>query len=130
MDKKYRELFSLITQTTANIAEQIMDLHKANQEEKEYQTAEIMRNDYLDLHDKLIEEKDLTKADYARILVGTIIVATQLDNKIKNEQTALQGYRIDVIPKLDQINNAENEEKALELAEKLFQIKEEEKSDN
>lgn len=129
MDKKYRELFSLITQTTANIAEQVMDLHKANQEEKEYQTAEIMRNDYLDLHDKLAEEKDLTKADYARILVGTIIVATQLDNKIKNEQTALQGYRIDVIPKLDQINHAEDEEKALELAEKLFQIKEE-KSDN
>ena len=128
MDKKYKELFSLIVQTTANIAEKVMDLHKKNDEEKEYQTAETMRNDYLNLHDKLATNVDLNKADYARILVGTIIVATQLENKIKSEEKALQGYKINLIPKLDQINNAETEEKALELANKLFEIVEEEEN--
>ena len=130
MDKKYRDLFTLVAQTVANTAEQVMDLHKKNGEEKEYQTAEIMRNDYLDLHDKLVEQSDLTKADYARILVGAIIVATQLDAKIKNEQTALQGYRIDVIPKLDQINNADSEEEALKIASEIFEIKEKEELNN
>lgn len=128
MDKKYKELFSLIVQTTANIAEKVMDLHKKNDEEKEYQTAETMRNDYLNLYDKLATNVDLNKADYARILVGTIIVATQLENKIKSEEKALQGYKINLIPKLDQINNAETEEKALELANKLFEIVEEEEN--
>lgn len=125
MDKRYRNLFTLIAQTIANTAEQVMDLHKNNNEEKEYQTAEIMRDDYLNLRDKLEAEQDLSKADYARLLVGAIIVTTQLDNKIKSEQKALQGYKIDVIPKLDQINNELDEEKALQLASQLFEIKEE-----
>ena len=125
MDKRYRDLFTLIAQTIANTAEQVMDLHKNNNEEKEYQTAEIMRDDYLNLHDKLEAEQDLSKADYARLLVGAVIVTTQLDNKIKSEQKALQGYKIDVIPKLDQINNELDEEKALQLASQLFEIKEE-----
>lgn len=125
MDKRYRNLFTLIAQTTANTAEQVMDLHKTNNEEKEYQTAEIMRDDYMHLHDKLVTEEDLKKADYARLLVGTIIVVNQLESKIKSEQKALQGYKIDIIPKLDQINNELDEEKALQLASEIFEIKEE-----
>lgn len=126
MNAKYRELFTLIAQTTSNLAEEVMNLHKQNGEDKEFETAQIMRDDYLNLHDKLIAEESLTKADFARILVGTIIVTNQLDSRIKNEQKALQGYKIDIIPKLDQINNAANEEEAIELAQKLFEIKEEE----
>ena len=125
MDKKYRNLFTLITQSIANTAEQVMDLHKSNNEEKEYQTAEIMRNDYLNLHDKLGEDQELNKADFARLLVGAVIITTQLENKIKSEQQALQGYKIDILPKLDQINHETDEEKALQLAAELFEIKEE-----
>ena len=123
MDKKYMELFTLIAQATANLAERVMEEHKKNGEDKGYQTAETMRNDYLNLHNKLDSDEVLNKADYARLLVGAIIVTNQLDARIKNEQKALQGYKIDVIPKLDQINNAEATETA-ELAEKLFRVKE------
>lgn len=123
MDKRYTELFALIAQTTANLAERVMEEHKKNSEDKGYQTAEAMRNDYLDLHDKLDSNEVLNKADYARLLVGAIIVTNQLEARIKNEQKALQGYKIDIIPKLDQINNAEATEIA-ELAEKLFKVKE------
>lgn len=126
MDKRYRNLFTLIAQTIANTAEKVMDLHKSNNNEKEYQTAEIMRDDYMHLHDKLVAEEDLKKADYARLLVGAIIVVNQLEGKIKSEQKALQGYKIDIIPKLDQINNELDEEKALQLASEIFEIKEEE----
>ena len=123
MDKKYIELFTLIAQSTANIAEQVMDEHKKNDEEKGYQTAETMRNDFLNLYDKLGTDEVLNKADYARLLVGAIIVTNQLDARIKNEQKILQGYKIDIIPKLDQINNADTTE-ITELAESLFKIKE------
>lgn len=126
MDKRYRDLFTLIAQSVANTAENVMDLHKSNNEEKEYETAQIMRDDYLNLHDKLQEEVDLTKADYARLLVGTIIIVNQLEGKIKSEQQALQGYKIDVIPKLDQINNELDPDKAMQLATELFEIKEQE----
>lgn len=123
MDKKYIELFTLIAQSTANIAEQVMEEHKKNNEEKGYQTAETMRNDFLNLHDKLGTDEALSKADYARLLVGVFIVTNQLDARIKNEQKILQGYKINIIPKLDQINSADATETA-ELAERLFEIKE------
>lgn len=127
MDKRYVELFTLIAQTTANLAEQVMEEHKKNNEEKGYQTAETMRNDFLDLHDKLKTDEVLNKADYARLLVGAIIITNQLDARIKSEQKALRGYKIDIIPKLDQINNADASE-TTELAESLFEIKEDAES--
>ena len=127
MDKRYVELFTLIAQTTANLAEQVMEEHKKNNEEKGYQTAETMRNDFLDLHDKLGTDEVLDKADYARLLVGAIIVTNQLDARIKSEQKALRGYKIDIIPKLDQINNTDASE-TTELAENLFEIKEDTES--
>ena len=85
-----------------------------------------MRDDYMALHDKLAAGEDLVKADFARLLVGTIIITNQLDARIKNEQKALDGYKIDVIPKLDRINNTEPD-KVSSLAAELFRIKE---SDN
>ena len=128
MDKRYKELFTLISQSVSNLAEQVMNNHQENGEDKQQETAQIMRDDYLNLHDKLVNEEELNKADFARLLVGAIIVTNQLDARIKNEQKALDGYKLDVIPKLDRINNTE-EEKVASLAEELFKIQEEKKSD-
>lgn len=128
MDKKYIELFTLISQSVSNLAEQVMNNHQENGEDKQQETAQIMRDDYLNLHDKLVDGEELNKADFARLLVGAIIVTNQLDARIKNEQKALDGYKIDIIPKLDRINNADAEEVS-SLAEELFKFKEEEKSD-
>jgi hypothetical protein len=128
MDKRYRELFTLISQSVSNLAEQVMNDHQDKGEDKQQETAQIMRDDYSNLHDKLVNEEELNKADFARLLVGAIIVTNQLDARIKNEQKALDGYKVDVIPKLDRINNTEEEEVA-SLAEELFKIQEEKKSD-
>lgn len=126
MDKRYIELFTLISQSIANLAEQVMNDHQDKGEAKEQETAQIMRDDYMNLHDKLVANEDLTKADFAKLLVGAIIITNQLDTRIKNEQKALDGYKIDVIPKLDRINNTEVDE-VPSLANELFNIKE---SDN
>lgn len=122
MDKKYLELFSLISQTVSNIAEQVMNDHQDKGETKEQETAQVMRDDYLALHDKLVENQELNKADFARLLVGAIIVTNQLEARIKNEQQALDGYKLDIVPKLDRINNTKEEE-VTSLAEELFQIR-------
>ena len=124
MNSKYLELFTLIVQQIANLAEQVMNDHQDKGEIKEQETAQTMRDDYLNLHDKLISNQELNKADYARILVGAIIIANQLTARIQNEQKALDGYKLDIIPKLDQINNTEYDEVPA-LAAKLFTIKEE-----
>lgn len=124
MDSKYLELFTLIAQQIANLAEQVMNDHQDKGETKEQETAQTMRDDYLDLHDKLISNQELNKADYARILVGAIIIANQLTARIQNEQKALDGYKLDIIPKLDQINNTEYDDVPA-LAAKLFIVKEE-----
>ena len=126
MDKRYIELFTLISQSVANLAEQVINGHQDKGETKEQETAQIMRDDYISLHDKLIAGEDLVKADFARLLVGAFIVTNQLDARIKNEQKALDGYKLDVIPKLDRINNTEVDE-VPSLAAELFNIKE---SDN
>lgn len=128
MDKRYTELFTLISQSVSNLAEQVMNDHQDKGEDKQQETAQIMRDDYLNLHDKLTNGEALDKADFARLLVGAIIVTNQLDARIKNEQKALDGYKIDIIPKLDRINNTEADQVA-SLAEELFKVKEEEKSD-
>jgi len=123
MDSRYLELFTLIAQQVANLAEQVMNDHQDKGETKEQETAQTMRDDYLNLHDKLTANQELNKADYARILVGAIIVANQLDARIKNEQKVLDGYKLDIIPKLDQINNTEYDDVPA-LAAKLFTVKE------
>ena len=128
MDKRYKELFTLISQSVSNLAEQVMNNHQENGEDKQQETAQTMRDDYLNLHDKLVNGEELNKADFARLLVGAIIITNQLDARIKNEQKALDGYKIDIIPKLDRINNADAEEVS-SLAEELFKFKEEKKSD-
>ena len=123
MDSRYLELFTLIAQQIANLAEQVMNDHQDKGETKEQETAQTMRDDYLNLHDKLTSNQELNKADYARLLVGTIIITNQLATRIQNEQKALDGYKLDIIPKLDQINNTDYDE-VPSLASKLFTIKE------
>ena len=126
MDKKYAELFTLISQSVANLAEQVMNDHQDKGETKEQEVAQTMRDDYIALKEKLDNEEELNKSDFARLLVGAIIITNQLDARIKNEQKALDGYKLDIIPKLDRINNTEPDE-VPSLAAELFQVK---KSDN
>lgn len=127
MDKKYLNLFIQITQTVAVLAENVMDLNKKDNDEKGYETAKIMRDDFQNLHDKISEKNfdfnSLTRADFAKFLVGAIIIMQNLEEKVKNIQTAIQGYKIDTIPKLDRIvNETKTDEESITIANELFQI--------
>ena len=100
-------------------AEQVYENNIKNNEDTH--AAEVMRKEYATLYDNLSKDDFIpAKVDYARLLIGCSIVVTQLKRKVEAEQKALEGYRVDTIPKLDQIMQTKTEKEALELAQKLF----------
>ena len=134
MDKTYLTLFTELAHASEVIAEQVMELNKSHQDDKGIETAQIMRDDFAQLYDMMRKEDfnpdTLGKREYAKLLVGAIIVANQLDNKIKAEQKALDGYKIDTIPKLERIVNETNSQEEIQaLSNELFAVKSEEKTD-
>lgn len=124
MNKNYKTLFGLIAQTLETTAEKAMEFDKKSSDMQAYKTAKEMRAKYARLHDLLTSDKVnyiLTKADYIDLFIGANLVVQQIKNKIQKEQLALEGYETDLIPKLKQMIEAE-EEISEELAEKLFTV--------
>jgi len=122
MNEKYKTLFALIAQNMENIAERTMEDDKAKNDMQAYKTAKEMRSKYARLHDLLTSktvEYTPVKNDIIDLYIGTNIVAQQLEARIRREQTALQGYRLDLIPKLEKAMKNEDE------IEKIFTIQEE-----
>ena len=127
MDTKYIHLFREIAHATEIMAEKVMEANHSKNDEKGEQTAKTMRDDYIKLYDKMradnFSSDSLTRVEYARLLVGTLIVVNNLQERIKNEQNAVNGYKTDVIPKLQRIiDETTDDEGAISLANELFII--------
>lgn len=129
MHKKYIELFKELAHATEIAAEQVMEYNASKNDDKGYETARIMRDDYTELYDKIRADNfngTLTKADYARLLVGCYITVGNLQDRVQALQKAIAGYQTDLVPKLDAVIAAEDDAGAQAIAEEQFQIKEEE----
>ena len=124
MDKKYVTLFKELAQATAASAETVMDYDKEKGDEKGFETARIMRDDFQDLVSRIdVTEYIMSKADAAKLLVGTMIMANQLNDRMEAYKKAMAGYQTDVIPKLQEIvDNAADDADAAEMANKKFII--------
>lgn len=123
MDKKYIDLFRELARATAVSAEQVMDYDKAQEDEKGFETAKIMRDDYEALYDRLTEDYEMNKADAAKLLVGVMIQLNQLQDKITAIRKATTGYQTDIIPKLQEIvDKTETDEDAAKMANEKFII--------
>ena len=129
MDKKYITLFKELVQAVAASAETVMEYDREKGDEKALETATIMRDDYQNLFETISNSGDdysPTKIEAAKLLVGTMIMANQLQDKINNLNTAMAGYRDDLIPKLQSIiDEAEDDEQARTIANEKFIINEE-----
>ena len=125
MDKRYVELFKDLAKATAVSAEQVMDYDRQKGDNEGLATATTMRDDFQELADR-INDTDyvITKADAAKLLVGSMIIANQIKDKIESLQKGLAGYQTDLIPKLEEVLGAETEEEAQKTAEEKFSIKE------
>ena len=127
MDKRYLQLFKEMSKTIVILAEQVMDYNHKKNDDKGEQHAQTLRDSYQKLYDKLntadFKLDSLERPDFARLLVGSMIVAQNIEDRIKQQQKAIDGYRIDLIPKLDRILNESNTtEEAIKLANEIFQI--------
>lgn len=127
MHEKYITLFKELLKNAEITAEKVAELNRKNNDEKRENVALTMRDDYVKLADKMKDEnfsvKDLTKAEYAKLFVATFVFTENLKADIERLKKILQGYEIDVIPKLDRIvQECSTDEEAHKLAEKLFQI--------
>lgn len=128
MNKQYVTLFKDLAQATAASAEAVMDYDREKGDEKGLATATTMRDDFQTLTDRINasgEAYNMNKSDAARLLVGAMIQVNQLQDRINNLKKAMTGYQTDVIPKLQEIVDAENDEAASKIANEKFIIKEE-----
>ena len=115
MDEKYVKLFTELCRTTAVLAEQVMDYDKSKDDEKGFESAKALRDDFERLHDRIDADDfdgNLTKAEYAKLLVGCYIITNQLQDKITILKKSLDGYQTSLIPKLQKILDASDEEYA------------------
>lgn len=127
MHKKYLELFRELTRATAVAAEQVMDYDMEKNDDKGFETAKTMRDDFEALHDKLAAESfdgNLTKAEYAKLLVGCYVVVGNIQDRMEALKKAIAGYQGDLVPRLSKIIDAETDEAAQKIAEEQFTIEE------
>lgn len=124
MDKKYLQLFTELAHAVETLSEQVMEYDRQKNDEKGEQTAQSMRDDYAKLYDKLRGDNVvLTRSEYAKLLVAAYIVVNNIEDRIKGERKAIEGYKIDIIPKLSRINDeTTNDTDASALAEEIFKI--------
>jgi len=125
MHKKYLELFKELTRATAVAAEQVMDYDQAKNDEKGFDTAKTMRDDFEALNEKLNDKSfdgTLTKAEYAKLLVGCYVIVGNLQDRIEALRKAVAGYQSDLVPKLSKIIDAEDDESAQKIADEQFVI--------
>ena len=126
MDNRYITLFTELAKVTAISAEQVMDYDHEQGDEKGFETAQTMRDDYQELTDKLKESGEnfsMTKPDAARLLVAAMIQVNQMEERINALKKAMVGYQSDVIPKLQEVlDNAEDDKAVAQLANEKFII--------
>lgn len=123
MDKMYLKLFEAIIQAAEVLAEKVMEYDEKQNDLEGRRTAEIMRDDYANLYDKINTNEDvtLTKADFAKLLVAAYIVSSNMEVQVQQLQRTLENYKSAIIPKLSRINDeAQTDEEVTKLAEELF----------
>lgn len=129
MDNRYLILFRELTRSTEVLAERVMAYDKEKNDSKAEKTAQTMHDDFAKLYDKLSEKEfdpnTLTRVEWSKLLVAAMVVSRNLEDQIKGYQKALQGYKIDLVPKLSRIiDETKTDEEATTLANELFEISE------
>lgn len=98
---------------------------KIKEEESNNAAAQQLWEGFSKLRDKLASNPEcvLNRSEYLILLTGSMIMKNQLLNDILNIQKTIQGYSLDVIPKLERImNETKTDEEAQTLANQLFEI--------
>ena len=125
MDKKYITLFKDLAQATATSAEQVMEYESQQNNEKGITDATVMRDNFQSLADRIVaEDYAMSRRDATNLLIGALVQTNQLQTRINTLKKAMTGYQTDIIPKLEQIIDAKEDEDIVKKANELFIIEE------
>lgn len=121
MKKEYLDLFVEMALSAATLAERVMDYDKKKNDDKGYEVAESMRNDYMELYGRLKDGSVPTYNDYTKLLAAAYMITNNLQDQVTMYQKAINGYKTDTIPKLSRImDEAKNSEEFEKLVNQLF----------
>ena len=124
MDKNYIKLFQTLAQAAEILAERVAEYDEKNNEPDKKRSAEVMREDFAHLNDKLSkadEATQLTRGEFIKLLVASYIVSNNLKIQIEQLQKTLDNYQVLIIPKLSRINDeSKSDDEAMALANELF----------
>ena len=126
MHEKYLQLFQELIHAVEILSEQVMEYNHQKRDAAGEETAQKMRDDYAEFYDRLRESNyQINLKDVAKLLIATYVITGNLETKIKQQQLALNGYKDDIMPKLNRLaTEAKTDEEAQKLAKEIFQIKE------
>lgn len=127
MDEKYIKLFSEISKTISALAESVVEYNYNKKDTEGIKASTTMKEDYAQLYDKLTNKDfdfdTLTRADFAKLLIGAIIVVKRIEERISKEQEGLKNYKDILIPQLEKIvNESENDEQARDFSKEFFEL--------
>lgn len=105
-------------------AETVMNYEIHEGESNKAETAKKMREDYLNLLNRLkAASYSFSKADATSLYIAATVMISQLEDRIKNLKQAMVGYQTDVMPKLGEIiDNAKDDNEARLMAGQKFNI--------
>lgn len=126
MDKSYLDLFKELAYSIESLAESLLELNNSNDDIKGVEGARIMKKDFSELYDRLrakdFNDTSITRNDFAKLLVSSLIMSQQIEKRIGEQQRVLKNYKNIVIPRLQRIlNESKNNEEAQEIAQKVFE---------
>lgn len=130
MHERYIELFGEVARVMTLLLENALEYNYQQKDKEGIETATTMRDKYIHLQDK-VQSKDfdpatLTRVEYIEFLIGFLTIAQNIEERIKRDELALNGYKTLMIPKLEKImNETENDEQAKILSAEIFQTLEE-----
>ena len=128
MNKKYQEVFQALSDSAMSSAEIAVKYEQKNGTKQRVDTADEMREKYLALSNKIQASDGAyvpTKNDIVLLLIASVIVSKQLEDRIDSMKKALAGYQTDIIPKLQQVlNEGKDDSEVAKLVEQIFVIKE------
>lgn len=127
MDVRFITMFKEIAHNTYLLANRVSKSDYKNKTEESDKVAEIIRDDYTELYERLNTENfdptSLTRQDFAKLLVGTSILVGNLQNQVDSLQKAVNDYKTVIIPALQAIfEKTEDDAAAIALAEHFFTI--------
>lgn len=111
MDELYQVLFTKIVQDSITLTEHLINASKAKKDSNGEIMSQKLFDDFSALLEKLTNDSNtLTKFDYTKLLVGTLMIINSLQEKILEYQQVINHYEKTLIPGLQKIANSTTED--------------------